>query len=176
MPCGREQRNRESAAEVYLTPGSRAQIVAPSRQMSLRAVHSFPRRGQVPAEATSVLPVIERRVLQQYRPNLLIVGGVSSIESLLLTLQPMLADPVTVWQSGALLALPSAGGTLMLRNVSDLAATEQHALFRWLDRDRHRTQVISTSTRSLMPLLEQGTFSDALYYLLNTMYLELPDE
>ena len=95
---------------------------------------------------------------------------------MLLALQPGFAHPVTVRQAGTLLALPSAGGTLVLRNVSDLTATEQYALFRWIDRDRDRTQVISTSTRPLMPLLEQGVFSDSLYYQLNTMYLELPAE
>jgi hypothetical protein len=144
--------------------------------MNSKVLYPIPWRGRVPAEGTSLLPATELRVLQEYRPNLMIVGGGSSIESVLLGLQPGFAHPVTVRQAGPLLALPSAGGTLVLRNVSDLTATEQYALFRWLDRDRHRTQVISASTRPLMPLLEQGVFSDSLYYQLNTMYLELPAE
>ena len=128
------------------------------------------------AEATSLLPATDLRVLQQYRPNLMIVGSVSSTESELLALLPTFADPVTVWQPGTPLALPSAGGTLILRNVSNLAPSEQSALFGWLDCDRHRAQVISTSTRPLMPLLEQGEFFDGLYYRLNVVCLELPAE
>jgi hypothetical protein len=122
----------------------------------------------------SLLPAAELCVLREHRPHVMLVGSVSSTESVLLDLQPAFAAPVTFWQPGSRLALPSAGGTLVLRNVNGLTPTEQSALFDWLDRDRHLTQVISTSTRSLMPLLEQGVFSDALYYRLNTVYFELP--
>jgi transcriptional regulator of acetoin/glycerol metabolism len=59
--------------------------------------------------------------------------------------------------------------------VWNLSSTEQSALLDWLDRDRRGTQVISTSPQSLVPLVEQGRFSDVLYYRLNLVYIELPD-
>jgi Sigma-54 interaction domain len=162
--------------EVYLTRDLPGADSCAFPIMSVRALPRFPKRGHMPAQATSLLPAAELCVLREHRSNVMLVGSVASTESVLLALQPAFAAPVTSWQPGSRLALPSAGGTLVLRNVPDLTPTEQSALFDWLDRDRRRTQVISTSTRPLMPLLEQGVFSDALYYRLNTVYLELPAE
>ncbi len=82
---------------------------------------------------------------------------------------------MTFWQPGADLALPS-GGTLLLRKVSNLTAAEQSTLLDWLNCDGQRTQVISTSPQALVPLVEQGLFSDVLYYRLNPFYVELPEK
>jgi hypothetical protein len=111
-------------------------------------------------------------VLRQRRSTL-IVGPVSATEAALRTLGSSLTGPVTCWQSGANLVLPS-GGTLVLRNVSDLTSTEQSALRDWLEQDHRRTHVIATASRSVVPLVERGLFSDVLYYRLNLVYIELP--
>jgi transcriptional regulator of acetoin/glycerol metabolism len=110
----------------------------------------------------------------RHRRSTLIVGPVSATEAVLLTLGPSLTGPVTRWQPGADLVLP-AGGTLVLRNVSELTSTEQSALRDWLEQDHRRTQVISTAAQSVVPLVERGLFSDVLYYRLNLVYIELPD-
>jgi hypothetical protein len=111
-------------------------------------------------------------VLRQRRSTL-IVGPVSATEAALRTLGSSLTGPVTCWQSGANLVLPS-GGTLVLRNVSDLTSTEQSALRDWLEQDHRRTHVIATASQSVVPLVERGLFSDVLYYRLNLVYIELP--
>jgi hypothetical protein len=143
--------------------------------MTLRAVPHIPYDRDEPGDAAAGFSAAERRILIRHRPSALIVGPVSATEAVLLTLEPSLVDPLTFWQPGADLAFPSPGGTLILRNVSNLTSNEQSALLGWLDRDRRGTQIISTSPQPLMPLLEKGLFSDVLYYRLNLVYIELPD-
>ena len=63
----------------------------------------------------------------------------------------------------------------MLRNVGRLSLAEQSALVDWFNRDSYQTQVISTSPNPIYPLIDRGRFSEALYYRLNTVYLELKD-
>jgi len=121
------------------------------------------------------LSSIDRSIFRRHRPSMLIVGPVSATEAMLLRLEPSFADPLTLWQPGFDLTLPSAGGTLLLRRVSNLTAAQQSALLDWFDRDQQRTQVISTATQSLLPLVEQGLFSDILYYRLNPLYVEVPE-
>jgi hypothetical protein len=121
------------------------------------------------------LSAVDRSIFRRHRPSMMLVGPASATEALLLQLEPSFADPLTLWQPGAELALPSAGGTLLLRKVSALTAAQQSTLLDWFDRDQRRTQVISTASQSLLPLLERGLFSDVLYYRLNPLYVELPE-
>jgi hypothetical protein len=120
------------------------------------------------------LSAVDRSIFRRHRPSMLLVGPVSATEALLLQLEASFADPLTLWQPGSELTLPSAGGTLILRKVSALSTAQQVTLLAWLDRDQRRTQVVSTAPESLLPLLERGLFSDVLYYRLNPLYIELP--
>ena len=46
-------------------------------------------------------------------------------------------------------------------------------MFDWLDRDAHATRVLTTTPHALFPLVEKGTFLEALYYRLNMLLLVL---
>ena len=46
-------------------------------------------------------------------------------------------------------------------------------LLRWLERATGRTQVVSTTSTSLLPRVQDGTFVDTLYYRLNTVCLDV---
>jgi transcriptional regulator of acetoin/glycerol metabolism len=48
-------------------------------------------------------------------------------------------------------------------------------LFEWLDSTSSGTQVVSTASAPLLPLVEAGAFDDALYYRLNTVYVDLSE-
>jgi hypothetical protein len=55
-------------------------------------------------------------------------------------------------------------------------AVERHhqdELIEWLDGAGYATPVISTSSRSLFPMVQQGDFSDTLHYRLNMVTLKL---
>src|SRR5215470_1488350 len=144
-------------------------------------VSTWPRLSRMGADAPLLLaalrvPQTERRILVEHRANALLVGGLPSTEAVLLALEPLLLDPLTLWQPSSPLTLPERGGTLVMRNVGQLSAAAQAVLVEWFSRDKFETQVISTSPMPIYPLVEQGRFSDALYYRLNTVYVELPDK
>jgi hypothetical protein len=65
-------------------------------------------------------------------------------------------------------------GSMVLRDVDFLTPREQLRLFEWLATS-NRTQVVSTASAPLLPLVEAGVFDDALYYRLNTVYIDLSD-
>ena len=106
----------------------------------------------------------------RYRCNTLLVGPQDATEHLLMLLRPYLHGP-TVWKGPqhAELELPPECRVLVLQNVSALSAHDQATIGRWLD--THRTQLISTNTQPLFPLIALGLFDEALYYRLNVMLL-----
>jgi PEGA domain/Sigma-54 interaction domain len=63
-------------------------------------------------------------------------------------------------------------GTVVLHDVDTLNLASQQQLLEWLDVVVGRTQVVSTSSRSLLPLIATGEFLDTLYYRLNIVYFE----
>jgi hypothetical protein len=85
----------------------------------------------------------------------------------------MYQPPIVVWVCGVLqLRLPFSDsiGTLILHEVAALSPEEQQMLRDWLDSRRRRTQVITTSTVALFPLVTRGAFFEDLYYRLNVAY------
>jgi DNA-binding NtrC family response regulator len=58
-------------------------------------------------------------------------------------------------------------GTLILRNLETLEGRAQHELLHWLNEAGAATRVVSLTPADLYPLVELGTFLDALYYRLN---------
>jgi transcriptional regulator of aromatic amino acid metabolism len=42
-----------------------------------------------------------------------------------------------------------------------------------MDAGNNRTRVVSTTTQSLLPVLETGAFNDELYYRLNVLTFDL---
>jgi hypothetical protein len=66
-------------------------------------------------------------------------------------------------------------GTVVLHDVDKLGLMWQRQLFAWLDTEAGRTQVVSTTSRSLLPLIAAGDFLERLFYRLNTVHITLPD-
>jgi Sigma-54 interaction domain len=108
------------------------------------------------------------------RVNMLFIGANEAAWQVLRPQLP-LAAPIAVWHPGDPLDLPVPAGTktLVLREIGRLAEADQVRLLDWLDAGATGTQVVCTTSRSLMPQLEQGTFISALYYRLNIVCVDL---
>jgi hypothetical protein len=116
---------------------------------------------------------LERARLE--RTNLLVVGnGLVPLVLVLLGLDTP-GEPVARWRPGDPLVLPALDtkGTLVLEDVDRLAADDQTKLLRWLDRATGNLRIVSTASEPLWPRVEAGTFDGALYYRLNTIYIEV---
>jgi hypothetical protein len=108
------------------------------------------------------------------RVNLLLTGRPLAIDYLLNSFDIGYAEPVLTWEPGEPLVLPFAeGGTILLRNVGAMALDDQQRLLQWLNAAMGRTQVISTTARSLMGQVLAGDFNDTLYYRLNTVSVDV---
>jgi DNA-binding NtrC family response regulator len=58
--------------------------------------------------------------------------------------------------------------------VGKLTPEGQRRLMEWLDcSDRYRIQVIATNSVALWPRVKDGSFTEALYYRLNMIYVDL---
>ena len=110
--------------------------------------------------------------------NLLIVGT-KRVANLLSSLVRELKPVVTIHCHDGRLVLPPASSrarTAIVRDVDALTCQQQRRLLAWLrDSSGNRMQVISTASAPLLPLVESGTFHDALYYRLNTVYIDLSE-
>jgi hypothetical protein len=111
-------------------------------------------------------------VLQTARPNVLLIGPDSAVAGFLELLLPLLAEPVT--DAHGQFAIPAhSGGTLILREVSQLDTSSQQRLAEWLAGPERRMQVISTSQCPLYPFVERNALSAPLYYNLNVIMITL---
>lgn len=103
--------------------------------------------------------------------NLLLIGVNCSsrdrVEAGLVHVQ----GPVTRWEPGEQLVLPSATstGTLILHEVGSLPHDDQVRLLAWLEQTVGRTRVVCTASASLFARVEAGVFIHTLYYRLNTV-------
>ena len=117
-------------------------------------------------------------LLRVARPNVLVVGAQSAVVDILSRLRPTCRQPVATCEAGSFLALPppSRPGALILRDVGCLTAEGQRRLMEWLDNNpRDRIQVIATNAAALWPQVKDGSFTEALYYRLNVIYIDLTD-
>ena len=112
-------------------------------------------------------------VLQTARPNVLLIGPDTAVAGFLELLRPLLEPPVTEAGAGQFALPPQSGGTLILRDISQLDAGSQERLSEWLAGPEHRTQVISTSPYPLYPFVESSAISAPLYYSLNVIMITL---
>jgi transcriptional regulator of acetoin/glycerol metabolism len=83
--------------------------------------------------------------------------------------------PITRWQPGEPLVLPSsaAAGTLILQDVGLMPHDDQLRLMTWLEHAAGRTRVVCTTSASLYDYVEAGAFSEALYYRLNILLVDV---
>ena len=79
----------------------------------------------------------------------------------------------------------AVGGTLFLDEVTEMSAKSQVDLLRVLETDEYTrvggeerlisdARIISATTRSVLELIEEGSFREDLYYRLNVIPIELP--
>ena len=109
------------------------------------------------------------------RVNVLLVGAGGMTRNVVGMLLRDRDEPIASWSPGERLLLPSVarGGTVVLHEVGTLAPDDQLHLLDWLEHAVARTQVISTTSRPLLPQVQNGAFSERLFYRLNTICLDV---
>jgi hypothetical protein len=120
----------------------------------------------------------EWALLRTAHPNVLLVGAEAAVVNVLDGLRPNCRQPIETREAGSTLSLPSPSqsGALILRDVGNLTQESQRCLMEWLDNSVHdRIQVIATNDAALWPQVRDGAFTEALYYRLNVIYIDLTE-
>lgn len=117
----------------------------------------------------------EWRIARIARVNVLLVCSDGLVEKIVDALRPDFCEPIEVWHPASRLVLPPIGGTgtLILQDVGAMSCDDQRRLCDWLEVTAGRTRVLSTTRQPLFPLLEAGTFGEALYYRLNVLCFQV---
>jgi hypothetical protein len=143
---------------------------------------SAPRHTSMPPvrDHRDVSPSVQRDLLvaRTTRANTLLAGTDRLVTKLLPFAVPELTHAAIVWcKEGPLRLLPSSMGvgTVVLRDVDALTREDQRRLCDWIDYRRSGIQVVSTTSASLLSLVEMRAFDDELYYRLNMIYIELAE-
>ena len=126
-------------------------------------------------DRTSQWSAADLRLLFEPHVNSLLIGSAPAVRA---ALGVITSEGIAVHTrfAGTLLPLPTDDlDVLVIRHVDLSPPFEQATLLAWLDRNSH-IKVISTSSRSLVPLVLAGTFSAELYYRLNTICVDLDAE
>jgi len=121
-------------------------------------------------------PISDEGLARFTKLNLLVMGGDDVVARFVTSLWPHFLAPRVVRRRGEplrLLSTPRPPGTILLYDVDTLTRLEQDALHRWMKIGNNRTRVVSTTTQSLLPVLETGAFNDELYYHLNVLTFDL---
>ena len=120
-------------------------------------------------------PDHELLTLRSWRPNILLIGQPTAAADLLPLVLSLCRPPVYELYGGRLTAMP-ADGTVVLHDLADLEPGEQRALFRWLDIQGGRVQVVSVAPTPIFPRVADGEFSEALFYRLNMVTMHAADQ
>jgi transcriptional regulator of acetoin/glycerol metabolism len=109
------------------------------------------------------------------RVNVLLVGVGGMTRNVVGMLLRDRDEPIASWAPGERLLLPpvARGGTVVLHEVGALSHDDQLHLLHWLEHAVARTQVISTTSRSLLAQVQSGAFIETLFYRLNTICLDV---
>ena len=139
------------------------------------AYNATPEDGVTPAPYVSSLTQSERHFAHAARLNLLLVATDVDPPEVLPALRWDCHEPMTTWTPGDVLVLPAnaQGGTLLLEDISALALEDQRRLYGWLDTSPEWMQVVSITSRSLLPYIQAGAFLERLYYRLNIVCGEI---
>jgi transcriptional regulator of acetoin/glycerol metabolism len=106
-------------------------------------------------------------------PNALLIGAMETVGSLLSMLLPYGRRPLTHCDHclhGAIRQLRE--GTLVIWSVERLDPAAQRTLLDFVA-ERRDMQVISIAASDLFQRVQRGEFSEALYYRLNTVLIEM---
>jgi hypothetical protein len=122
-----------------------------------------------PAPYISSLTQWERRIAHAARLNLLLIATDVDRRDVVDVLRCDCPEPLITWRPGETLMLPppTESGTLLLEDLSALPLDDQRRLYGWLDASTGWMQVVSITSRSLLPSIEAGAFLETLYYRLN---------
>ena len=121
------------------------------------------------------VPVEEFEILRAWHPNLLMDGSPEATASALEALRGVFRPVIASCGGGDALSIPPVTGirTLLVRDVDSLSREAQQQLLAWLKQEAGGVQVIATTTRPLLELVESATFDSSLYYALNVIYIKL---
>jgi hypothetical protein len=104
-------------------------------------------------------------------PNILVVGPPDDAADLLPEVLSQCRQPVHEITGRHIAAMPD-DGTVVLHDVARLDVSAQRAIYRWLDLQGGRVQVISLAPMPIFPLVADGEFSEALFYRLNMVTMD----
>jgi hypothetical protein len=113
----------------------------------------------------------ERRLAHATRLNLLLIATDVDPREILEALRWDCPEPITTWTPGEVLVLPAIAqaGSLLLEDVSALTLDDQRRLYGWLEASTGWMQVVSITSRCLLPSIQAGAFLEMLYYRLNVI-------
>ena len=118
-----------------------------------------------------MLPNDDLQSVRRWRPNILLIGPPTAADDLLPLLLSRCRPPVHEMCGRDLTVMPD-DGTVVLRDLADLDTGAQRELFRWLEAQGGRVQVVSVARAPLFPLVAEGEFSEALFYRLNVVTVD----
>ena len=136
----------------------------------------FPAARQAPNRRAAKSPGTDMDVARVCATNLLLVGAEQALATVVLSLWSSLSEPLMIRRRGDRLRLPPTSeplATMIIQSVETLTEHEQRALEDWLVVRDGRTRVVSTTSSSLLPMVEAGAFRAALYYRLNVFCIDL---
>ena len=117
-----------------------------------------------------VTPDDDWRALLRTRANALVTGPADALEAFVGSAREALRDPILWVSCDKMVELPQAG-TIVLKDLHLMGSDSQANLAAWMDTsDRHRTQIVSTTSVPLLPAVQEGHFDPALYYRLNSLH------
>ena len=144
-------------------------------------VSSLGRSSQFAEQVPAFVPLhlhAEWDAISYGRRNFLLAGQPSAVDTMLASMLPYLLEPVRLFapDTDRALLLPHEG-TLILREIAQLKGSQQSELVAWLDElDRSDSvQIVSTTSRQMVPLVESGEFRAELYYRLNVIRIDLAE-
>ena len=118
-------------------------------------------------------------VARRLKANLLVVGTERLVLSLVSSLVADVSRDFMFRCRDGLLPLPRTSpqpGIVVLRDVDALKREEQLRFLDWLNSAGKRIQVVSTASEPLLGLVATRAFDAALYYRLNSVYIDLTVE
>jgi hypothetical protein len=138
---------------------------------------SVPQRHAVHAPAGGQTPLDGDIMLARTKwVNVLVVGPEQAVSNALALIVDDVEHAVVLDRGSDRLRLPVASrrvDTLIIRSVDMLTHDEQQDLGEWMEATHDRTRVVGTTRAPLFSMVEAGAFSDALYYRLNSVYVDL---
>ena len=108
-----------------------------------------------------------------HQPNVLIVCEDRLVDSVVARVTRWSAQPLHSCAPGEWHLPRHAGGALVVNDLGSLTSDQQTALFEWMNTDGQGTQVVSVARPGLQTRLRDGAFSEALFFRLNILQIEV---